>query len=196
MGNALATRELILSKAFELIYKNGYQATSIDHIIATTKVTKGAFYYHFKSKEKMGLAVIHDVIYPRMFEALVVPLQRSTDPVNDVYQLMHKFLLANTTLSIAYGCPANNLVQEMAPVDPKFRKALSKLFHEWQQAIKETLARGKKKGIIRKDVQEQSVANFIIAGYGGVRNIGKIYQTSDCYKTYLQELKKYLQSLT
>lgn len=195
MGNAAITREIILDKAFELIYRNGYQATSIDHIIAATSVTKGAFYYHFKNKDEMGLAVIYDVIYPRMHQALVVPLLEASNPMEAIYHLMDVFLMANPTLHISYGCPANNLVQEMAPLNPTFKKALSKLFTEWQEAIKKCLSNGKKAGIIRRDVREEDVANFIIAGYGGIRNIGKIYKTNACYKMYLKELKKYLQGL-
>ena len=61
MKKAEATRLMILQKAFELIYVKGYQTTSIDDIIATTKVTKGAFYYHFKTKDEMGLAIINEI---------------------------------------------------------------------------------------------------------------------------------------
>lgn len=43
MKKSANTRATILQQAFELIYKKGYQSTSIDEIIATTKVTKGAF---------------------------------------------------------------------------------------------------------------------------------------------------------
>jgi TetR/AcrR family transcriptional regulator, transcriptional repressor for nem operon len=64
MSQAQETRVMILRKAFELIYKRGYQATSIDNIVATTSVTKGAFFYHFPNKEKLGLALINEVMYP------------------------------------------------------------------------------------------------------------------------------------
>lgn len=43
MNKAESTRLTILEKAFKLIYEKGYQTTSIDDILATTKVTKGAF---------------------------------------------------------------------------------------------------------------------------------------------------------
>ena len=62
MKKAEITRLNILQKAFDIIYANGYQTTSIDDIIATTKVTKGAFYYHFKSKDEMGLAIINEIL--------------------------------------------------------------------------------------------------------------------------------------
>ena len=57
MGNAAATKYVILEKAFELIYEKGYQATSIDDIIAKTKVTKGAFFYNFKNNTQ--IRVLH-----------------------------------------------------------------------------------------------------------------------------------------
>ncbi|GAA6766408.1 hypothetical protein AAFH68_23500 [Flavobacterium sp. CGRL1] len=55
MSKAVNTRLTILHKAFELIYTKGYQTTSVDEIIATTQVTKGAFYYHLKIKMKWEL---------------------------------------------------------------------------------------------------------------------------------------------
>ena len=51
---AAATRLNILQKAFGLVYQNGYRTTSVDDIIATTQVTKGAFFYHFKHKDGNG----------------------------------------------------------------------------------------------------------------------------------------------
>jgi TetR/AcrR family transcriptional repressor of nem operon len=195
MGNAAATRAIILNKAYELIYANGYQATSIDDIIAATEVTKGAFYYHFKNKEEMGLAVINEVIYPRMYMAMVEPLKNVENPVDDLYGLMNKFLLANPALEIKYGCPANNLVQEMAPVNKKFKLALSRLMEQWKAAIEGSVKKGIKAGSIRKDVNPEGVATFIISGYGGIRNMGKMVQDDSCYKTYLKEFRKYLESL-
>ena len=61
MKKAEAKRLNILRKAFELVYVNGYLTTSINDIIATTKVTKGAFYYHFKTKDEMGLAIVNEI---------------------------------------------------------------------------------------------------------------------------------------
>ena len=195
MGNAAVTRAIILNKAYELIYINGYQATSIDDIIAATAVTKGAFYYNFKNKEEMGLAVINEVIYPRMYMALVEPLKNVQNPVEDLYNLMNKFLLANPALEIKYGCPANNLVQEMAPLNKKFNSALSKLMTQWKSAIEEAVKKGIKSGQLRKDVSPEGVATFTISGYGGIRNMGKIVQSDSCYKIFLKEYRKYLEGL-
>jgi len=64
MKKSELTRLHILQKSFELIYAKGYQNASIDDILATTQVTKGAFYYHFKNKDEMGIAIINELLEP------------------------------------------------------------------------------------------------------------------------------------
>jgi len=195
MTKASDTRSTILNKAFELIYKNGYQATSIDDILATTKVTKGAFYYHFKNKDEMGLALISEVMYNAMRPALVDSLVSSKDPVKDIYKMMKNLLLANPFMQVKYGCPANNLIQEMAPLSSQFSKALSVLVNEWEKALQASLSNGKKAGLIRKDINTKQAANFIMSGYGGVRILGRLHANTDSYKVYLKELKRYLEGM-
>lgn len=194
MSKAENTRLFILGKAFELVYKNGFQATSIDDIIATTQLTKGAFYYHFKTKEDMGLAMINDLMAPGMHDAFVKPLINSNDPAHEIYLMMKNVLLHNNFFDVKYGCPAINLVEEMSPLNPAFSAALSKMTAQWQDAIQKSITKGKVTGKIRDDVNAKQVAFFIAAGYGGIRNIGKMYGIA-AYNTYLKELKNYLNSL-
>lgn len=195
MKKSAATRLTILQKAFELIYAKGYQATSIDEIIATTNVTKGAFYYHFKTKDDMGLAVINEIMFPGMHEAFVQSLQRSHDPVNDIYGLIKMLLLDHPLLLVQYGCPAGNLTQEMSPLSESFNTTLRKLVEQWQAIIVTNINNGKEAGMIRKDVVPEQVAYFVMSGYWGIRNFGKLYNSKDCYHSYLNELNNYLQSL-
>lgn len=194
MSKAAATRLTILQKAFELIYANGYQATSIDDIITNTAVTKGAFFYHFKNKDEMGLAMIHEVLLPRMNQAMIIPLGNAADPIQEICKMMKGLLVENPYLIVKYGCPAINLIEEMAPLNNTFNKALSKLAEQWQEAIELNIKKGKATGKVRKDVNATQTAFFIMSGYGGIRNLGKLYG-KDCYNVYLKELKRYLNSL-
>lgn len=195
MSKASATRLTILQKAFELIYMHGYQATSVDEIIAQTQVTKGAFYYHFKNKEEMGLAMIRELMATVMYEAHVKPLSGSDDPVKDLYGLLHYLLLEDPFLQVKYGCPAGNLTQEMSPVNDAFNQALSTLVDQWQQAIVQCIENGKAAGRIRQDVDGLQVAYFVMSGYWGIRNFGKLANSTAPYISYLKGLKFYLESL-
>lgn len=195
MTKASTTRYTILEKAFEIIYTKGYQTTSIDEIIATTKVTKGAFYYHFKTKDEMGLAIINEIVKPTMQNAFIKPLQDAKNPIKEIYDMTKALLLDNPFLKLEYGCPAGNLTQEMTPWNVEFGKALSELILEWQQTIENCIKSAKENGTVRKNVNPQQVAYFIMSSYWGIRNFGKVYNSSDCYHSYLKELKLYLNNL-
>ena len=195
MSKSTETRAGLLSKAFSLIYLNGYQATSIDDIIATTKVTKGAFYYHFGSKEQMGLAVINEIIYPEMQQSFILPLKGTDKPVKDIYKMIRNILYDSPFFTLVMGCPLSNLIQEMSPLSPEFRVALNRISEKCLEALKDSLKHGKKAGKIRSGTNEAEVANFILAGYWGIRTIGKMQGSLECYEIYLEELKRYLKSL-
>jgi TetR/AcrR family transcriptional repressor of nem operon len=195
MKKAEATRSMILHKAFELIYVKGYQTTSIDDIIATTQVTKGAFYYHFKTKDEMGLAIINEVLKPTLASSFIEPLQGEQDPLNAIYNLMDSLLMKNEFLKVEYGCPASNFTQEMTPWNSEFNKALNELTREWTEAIIATIERGKKSGVIRKEVNAKQVTTFVMSGYWGIRNLGKLENSKKVYISYLKQLKIYLKSL-
>jgi len=195
MSKASETRFNILQKAFELIYVKGYQATSIDDIIANTKVTKGAFFYHFKNKEEMGLAVINEIMFPLSNEKSFTSLEQSTNPVRDIYGLIKYLLLDHPFIQMKYGCPAANLTQEMSPINDDFSIALAKLVSRWHKAIEANINSGKKAGMIKSNTSGQQVAYFVMSGYWGIRNFGKLQSNEDCYIFYLKELKKYLKTL-
>ena len=196
MTKAAETRYLILQKAFELIYTKGYQATSIDDIVATTAVTKGAFFYHFKNKDDMGLAVIKEIMIPFAGESFVQALKNTSDPAKAIYSLMKILLLENPLLTLKYGCPAGNMIQEMSPRSPAFQKALTELSSQWQKVIEESIRSGKKAGTVRASVNGKQVAYFIMSGYWGIREFGKLQSTKACYNMYLSELKRYLKTLS
>lgn len=194
ISKAANTKKLILTKSLELIYRKGYQATSIDDIIATTNLTKGAFFYHFKSKEDMGLAIVNEVFYPKVREEVAQRLENISSITDQIYKAFHFMLLGNPELNIIYGCPVVNLVEEMSPINEPFKKALNRLIQRVQQALELALTNAQNKNDIRKDVDPKRVAIFLLTGYSGVRNMGKVLG-KDSYIQFLRELKIYLNNL-
>jgi AcrR family transcriptional regulator len=195
MGKASETRRSILQKAQELIYAGGYRSTSIDDIIATTQVTKGAFYYHFKNKEEMGVAIVNEILKPLLLIDLGKLLENSPNPLDAIYVLMSQLLLKTDALKAAYGCPAANLTQEMTPWNIPFSNALEGLTKELSDAITAIIEKGKTAGYVRSGVVSDQVTLFILSGYWGVRSMGKLGNSKTIYVQYLRELKQYLESL-
>ncbi|MBE4948841.1 TetR/AcrR family transcriptional regulator [Chryseobacterium culicis] len=195
MKKSEATRLTILQKAFELIYVKGFQTTSIDDIIATTQVTKGAFYYHFKTKDEMGLAIITDLMKPNFRKMFIDSLQSSQNPLDSIYDIMYHLLMENDFLKVEYGCPTSNFVQQMAPWHHDFTQALHELSKEWEVALAESIEKGKEIGLIKNEVSAKEVSVFVISGYWGVRNMGKLENSKEVYLVYLKGLKSYFRTL-
>ncbi|TDH26156.1 TetR/AcrR family transcriptional regulator [Segetibacter sp. 3557_3] len=195
MKKAEATRLAILQKAFELIYVNGYQTTSVDDIIATTQVTKGAFYYHFKSKDEMGMGIINELIKPTLANSFIKPLHQGGNPLDAIYNLMYHLLMKNDFLKVEYGCPAANFTHEMTPWNKDFSIALNEVVQQWIKVMTDAIVKGKEKGLIRKDVNAKQVTMFVMSGYWGIRNFGKLENSKKVYLPFLKELKLYLGSL-
>ena len=195
MSKAANTRLTILNKAFDLIYSKGYQTTSIDDIIATTQVTKGAFYYHFKTKDEMGVAIIEEILKPNMQESFINPIENSENPLDDFYNMISYLLLEDPFLQVKYGCPVGNLTQEMTPWNNQFSNALLELVNQWKITIEKSVVNAQKSGLIRKDVNGEQVAYFMMSGYWGIRNFGKLQDNNSCYLVYLKEFRNYLNSL-
>ena len=58
-----------------------------------------------------------------------------------------------------------------------------------------TIEKGKKNGFMSKDVDAKQVTLFIMSGYWGIRNFGKLENSKQIYLPYLKELKRYLNTL-
>ncbi|KMQ65124.1 TetR family transcriptional regulator [Chryseobacterium angstadtii] len=195
MKKSEATRLNILQKAFELIYVKGYQTTSVDEIIANTQVTKGAFYYHFKTKDEMGLAIINELLKNNFRSTFIDPLEDSENPLESIYNLVYHILMDNDFLKVEYGCPTSNFTQEMAPWHTDFTKALNELAARWENAMITCIENGKKDGRVREDINAKEIAVFVMSGYWGVRNLGKLENSKSVYLTYLKGLKAYFKSM-
>lgn len=195
MKKSIATRQNILQKAFALIYTQGYQTTSVDEIIATTQVTKGAFYYHFKTKDEMGLAILNELMIPNFQKTFIEPFESEDHPFDIIYNQMEYLLIETDDLKVEYGCPASNFTQEMAPWHLDFTKSLNQLTIQWEEAIKGCINKGKINGSVRDEINADEVAISIMSGYWGIRNLGKLKNSKSVYVTYLEGLKTYFNTL-
>ena len=191
MTKARMTRQMILQNSFGLIYRKGFKTTSIDDILATTHLTKGAFFYHFKNKDEMGLAMINEIMHAGVKKKLLIHIQGKKNAKSAIYEMMKKLLYDTDFFDFRYGCPTVNLVDEMSPLNEDFNKALKKVMAEWHDAIVSCIANDKKLLEESPDLDPKAIARFVMSGYAGARNMGKIFGM-ESYSDYLKELKKYL----
>ena len=69
---AAKTRAQILDSALSLFVKKGYDRTTFNDIASRLKLTKGAVYWHFESKEALLVAILDDMFksFERQFTSL------------------------------------------------------------------------------------------------------------------------------
>lgn len=58
MGKGQETRERLMDIAETSVLAKGFGATSIEEIIAEAEITKSGFFYHFKDKNELALALL------------------------------------------------------------------------------------------------------------------------------------------
>src|SRR5271170_4375806 len=127
------TRERLLQAASREIYRSGFQSASLDTILASAGVTKGALYHHFKNKEALGYAVVEEVISPDVRDTWVRPLQSVKDPIDALIGIVQGLSVQLDV--VCGGCQLNNLAQEMSPLDAGFRQRLEAIFDAWRDAM-------------------------------------------------------------
>ena len=57
---AIATRQQIVKGAAELFDREGYERASLSDIVDHSGLTKGALYFHFKSKDELAAVIIEE----------------------------------------------------------------------------------------------------------------------------------------
>lgn len=191
-----ATREKLLRAAFEEMYQHGFQAASLDAILAKAGVTKGALYHHFPDKASLGYAVVDEVVRRPVLDAYLGRLDASTpDPLTDLQDVLRRRAREFNDHSVSFGCPLNNLAQEMSPLDERFRLRLAAALKEWTDGVAATLKRGQAAGTVRRDVDARKAAAFVVAAVEGSFGMAKNARSAGVLRGNLEMVNLFLEGL-
>ena len=188
------TRENILAAAAEEIYRVGFQAASIAEILKNLRISKGALYHHFPSKQALGYAVVDDIFCAAIDQVWESALNQD-DPIMGLREMLEEKANKLEGRSLHCGCPINNLAQEMSPVDEGFRLRIEKVYANWHRRVHNALAGAQQRGLMRDDVDASEVAYFIIACMQGATGLAKNAQNCDIFKAVIKGLMLYLDDL-
>ena len=189
------TRQKLLEAAFAEIHRNGFQAASLTQILADTGLTKGALYHHFPDKKALGLAVIEEMVRPGLAALMFAPLADTLQPLATLQALLAAKAAEDDPVVVTLGCPLNNLMQEMSPVDEGFRLQLNGVFQDWVGVLAAALERGRAAGEVRTDVDPDATAFFIVSALEGCIGMSKNTQSVTTYRGCLGQLGRYLDTL-
>ena len=93
---ASGIRERIIDTAWRLFHENGFSETTINDIIREAEISKGTFYYYFRSKDNMldTLSVLLDAEYERLAEEIPEDMP-SFDKLVKINYDVHSFINDN-----------------------------------------------------------------------------------------------------
>lgn len=118
------TRRQIVQAADQLFYEHGFEATSFADIAEAVGLSRGNFYYHFKTKDQ-----ILDAVIAARIDATHDMLQAwdSGTPADRIRRFI-EILIVNQAKIMAYGCPVGTLCNELAKLDHAAKDAAAGLF--------------------------------------------------------------------
>jgi hypothetical protein len=83
----------------------------------------------------------------------------------------------------------------MSPLDEGFRKRLAKILTEWRDAMADAFRRGQQEGTVKKTIEADDEAIFLIALYEGYISLAKNSQDARLLKSGKKRMISYLESL-
>src|SRR4051812_12781519 len=108
-GDPLRTRAQILGAGFGEVSRRGFLGASVNEILREAKLTKGAFFHHFPTKEAMGYAIVDEVLLSLVQNRWLRPLDDYENPLEGIARNFKKVIDETPSAHLRLGCPLNNL---------------------------------------------------------------------------------------
>lgn len=130
-----STRDRIVEMADQLFYEGGYEHSSFADIASAVQLSRGNFYYHFKSKDEILEAVIErrKKKTQAMLDGWAAEAATPSGRIGHFIDMM----IMNGLKIRRHGCPVGTLCTELAKLDhPALPHAnlLFSLFRQWLAA--------------------------------------------------------------
>lgn len=149
----------VLAAARDQFWQHGYAATSIDDLLAVTKLGKGSFYGAFGDKRRLFLRVLADYATGRVAEVLA--MHRGSPRAIEALRVMLRPKAAPR------GCFLMNSAIELAPQDAEVVALARKTFAEFEIIVAESITRAVAEGDLLPVKDARELAMTLLAVTGG-----------------------------
>jgi TetR/AcrR family transcriptional regulator, transcriptional repressor for nem operon len=161
------TREQILRAAAHQFAQRPYYAVGLDDILAEAQLTKGAMYFHFRSKHALALAIVDEQI------------ERSANSVKDL--LTRKMSGLETLIDVSYLVAVDDITQDVTRAAfnllesvGRTEKLQERLLNGWIELIGEIAGRGVAEGDIVQHGDPEDIGRLLVAIYMGLRQASSL----------------------
>ena len=187
----MATMQRIQTTGLELFYQKGYFNTSIDDILKELSLSKGAFYYHFQSKEEYFISIVQNLLFRKVYSSLIEPIEGQEDPLNKIVVCFDDALETAEHNFLDYGFVLSNFITEFNGKNPDIMNYLQDILKVWEVNLVTALQKGKTDGYVNRHIDSEAVATYLISSYIGIRTLMVEGNSKMLRYKYIQQLRQY-----
>lgn len=181
-------RQRIVAAADQLFYQQGFENTSFNDIASAVEISRGNFYYHFKSKDEILQAVINNRSAD-IKQILDNWDQQHNDPKLGIIHYID--ILTTMQENIANsGCPIGGICSELAKIDHAMQddaNQLYTLFIDWLTIKFKQLGHSK---------NARQLAMHLLARSQGIASVTNSFGDKAFLKYEVKLLKQWLDDIT
>ena len=181
------TRDHIVKAADQLFYEQGYEHTSFSHIADAVRISRGNFYYHFKSKDEILDAVINERLASTR-SALELWEAENSDPADRI-RCFIQILINNRDKITLYGCPVGTLSTELAKLNHASKVAANKLLALYRSWLCRQFT------LLGRKADADQLAMHLLARSQGIATLASAFHDETFIRQEVRELCDWLAGL-
>jgi TetR/AcrR family transcriptional repressor of nem operon len=182
------TRDHIVEAADQLFYRQGYEHTSFSDIADVVQISRGNFYYHFKTKDEILDAVIDARLADtrKMMEQWEI---EGKTPADRIQSFIH-ILIANRADIKRYGCPVGTLCTELAKLNHASQVEANKLLTLFRTWLRRQFT------LLGRKADADALAMHLLARSQGVATLASAFRDEKFIKQEVKQMCEWLRSCT
>lgn len=196
---ATDTRERILDAAEALILDHGFAATSIDKVLDRTGLTKGAFFYHFKSKSELAHALVERFadLDSQVLEGNMARAEKlAQDPLQQFLIFVGLLIEEMEAMTEpACGCLFASFLYESRLFDDEVRETIRNAFLHWRSRLGDKLAAAVERHPPRQPVDPESLADLLTSIIEGAYVMSKSLKDPKLVARQMVHYRSYVELL-
>ena len=182
------TRARVIDAAITIMNRKGINNTSIQDIIDETGVKKGNLYFHFGSKDDLGMNILREA-WKNYFNYLTRNI-RSPDPRGKINDILRSVLERHRSMGFVGGCIFGNTALEMSDSGTQHAGLVREIFDEWMKLLEGLLGEAGKRGELPDGVRPKPMARFIVSSMEGAIMLARLYKRGDPIEECIANIRR------
>ncbi len=165
-------RDVVLDRAMQVFWSRGYEATSIQHLVARMGIQRGSLYDTFGDKRGLFFAAIE-----RYDRVVTAKLLETLDGPGSGTEAIRRFFRLKVDLSLEpgrpRGCLVTNSTAELASRDRGTATRVGAVLAKIEAAFHRAVVRAQKAGEIDPARNPRALARFLTSSAQGLSVMAK-----------------------